>query len=180
MSNTVTMNTGMTRAYRREVIQSIPLEEDRKEFHLEVIMKAQVLNYRIYEIPCTLEWKAYKLEGQRVQRKSSSKINRLVLSHTLFSLFANPIRYVWSLGAVAMILGILFLIWSFLRLLAGQVSVFTFIISLTLVVISLMLFSFGVIAQQGYMIQKEIWTLKRSMLQLNEELKIERETESNK
>jgi hypothetical protein len=102
-----------------------------------------------------------------------------VLSHTLFSLFANPIRYVWGLGAAAMMLAVIFLIWSFLRLLADQVSVFTFIISLTLAVIALMLFSFGVIAQQGYMIQKEIWTLKQSMMQLNQEFKAEREIESN-
>ena len=174
MSNTVSMNTGMTRAYRREVIQSIPLEEDRKEFHLEVIMKAQVLNYHISEIPCTLEWKEYKYEDQRVKRKSSSKINRLVLSHTLFSLFANPIRYVWTLAVVAISLAFLFLVWSFLRLLVGQVSVFTFIISLTLAVIALMLFSFGVIAQQGFMIQKEIWTLKRDLHQHVQEFKAER------
>lgn len=178
MSNTVSMNTGMTRAYRREVIQSIPLEEDRKEFHLEVIMKAQVLNYQISEIPCTLEWKEYKFEDKRVKRKSSSKINRLVLSHTLFSLFANPIRYVWSLAVAAIILAFLFLVWSFWRLLADQVSVFTFIISLTLAVIALMLFSFGVIAQQGYMIQKEIWTLKRSILQLNQDFKADSEIDS--
>ena len=35
-----TMNTGMTRAYRREVIQSLPLFADGKEFHLEVMLKA--------------------------------------------------------------------------------------------------------------------------------------------
>ncbi len=101
-----------------------------------------------------------------------------MLSHTLFSLFANPIRYVWSLGVVAMMLAVIFLIWSFLRLLAEQVSVFTFIISLTLAVIALMLFSFGVIAQQGYMIQKEIWTLKRSIMQLNQKLNAGREINS--
>jgi uridylate kinase len=40
MSNATTMNTGMTRAYRRNVIQSLPLFADGKEFHLEVILKA--------------------------------------------------------------------------------------------------------------------------------------------
>ena len=89
MSDAASMNTGMTRAYRRASIRSLPLEEDRKEFHLEVILKAQALGYRIVEIPSLLEWKQYKHEGQRVTRKSSSKINKLMLTHSLFSLFAH-------------------------------------------------------------------------------------------
>ncbi len=100
MSNVVTMNTGMTRAYRREVIRSLPLTEEGKEFHLEVILKAKSLGYRIREIPAVLEWKDYKISGQKVRRKSSSKINKLVVSHSLFSIFANPVRYVWGLCLV--------------------------------------------------------------------------------
>ena len=164
MTDAATMNTGMTRAYRREVIQTLPLEEDRKEFHLEVIMKADALHYRMREIPCILEWKAYKHQGRKVKRKSSSKVNRLVVSHTLFSLFANPIRYVWAVSAAVMLLSGAFLIWSFFRLFVGQVSVFTFIVSISLAMIALMFFAFGVIAQQGYMVQREIWTLKQSLI----------------
>lgn len=166
MSNAVTMNTGMTRVYRREIIQSMPLEEDRKEFHLEVIMKAQAMNYQISEIPCFLEWKEYKYKGQRVERKSSSKVKKLVLSHSLFSLFANPIRYVWGLGAGAVGLSLIFFIWSLIRLIGGEVSVFTVIIGLSLAIIAVLLFTFGVIAQQGFMVQREIWTLKRDMVHL--------------
>jgi len=163
MINAATMNTGMTRAYRRQVIQSLPLEEKRKEFHLEVILKAQALNYRIYEIPCILEWKTYKHEGKRVKRKSSSKIKRLVVSHSLFSLFANPIRYVWGMGATSLILALIFLIWSFTRLYLGLVSVYTLIISLSFGLISIILFGFGVLSQQANMIQRELWTLKQKM-----------------
>lgn len=171
MSNAATMNTGMTRAYRREVIQSIPLEQDRKEFHLEVIMKAQALNYRIAEIPCILEWKEYKHKDGRIERKSSSKVNRLILTHTLFSLFANPIRYVWGLGVAATLLSAGFFVWSVIRLLQDLVSVFTFTISLSLAIIALLLFAFGIIAQQGYMVQREIWTLKRDFLDLRKDLR---------
>ena len=123
-------------------------------------MKAVAFDYNIAEIPCILEWKDYKHEGQRVDRKSSSKINKLVFSHTLFSLFANPIRYVWALGGVAILLSGAFLLWSFVRLFMGLVSVFTFTISLILALIALLLFFFGVIAQQGFMTQREIWFLE--------------------
>jgi glycosyltransferase involved in cell wall biosynthesis len=179
MTNTVTMNTGMTRAYRREVIQSIPLEEDGKEFHLEVIMKAHALKYRLCEIPSVLEWKTYKHRGKRVQRKSSSKIKRLVVSHSLFSLFANPIRYVWGLSAGTMFLSLAFLAWSVARLLLGLVSAFTLIVSLSLAIISLMFFSFGVIAQQGNMIQRELWTVRQSLLHLTRGLNEEEKNELN-
>ncbi len=163
MSNSTTMNTGMSRAYRSEAIKSLPLEQDRKEFHLEVIMKARAFNYNFAEIPCVLEWKEYKHQGERVKRKSSSKVNQLILSHTLFSLFANPIRYVWGLGIINILLSLFFLLWSLVRLALGLVSVFTVTISLSLAIIALLLFAFGIIAQQGYMVQREIWTLKRDL-----------------
>lgn len=163
MSGAATMNTGMTRAYRREMIQSIPLEEDRKEFHLDVIVKARALKYRIHEIPCVLEWKAYKQEGRTVQRKSSSKVNKLVVTHTLFSLFANPIRYVWTLSALGAFGSAFFFCWGLVLLARGELSIFSAIVSLSFAIIALLFFTFGVIAQQGFMIQKELWSLKQDM-----------------
>jgi len=149
MINSATMNTGMTRAYRKEVIQTLPLEEKHKEFHLEVIMKAHALGYNIVEIPSVLEWKAYKHQGKRVKRKSSSKIKKLVVTHSLFSLFANPIRYVWGISLISLLLSAVFFIWSVIRLSAGLVSVFTVIVCLSLLIISIILFGFGVLAQQN-------------------------------
>jgi dolichol-phosphate mannosyltransferase len=163
MSNAVSMNTGMTRAYRREVVQSLPLEEDRKEFHLEVVLKAQALNCRFAEIPAVLEWKEYKLQGQRVERKSSSKVNKLVVTHSLFSLFANPIRYVWGLSAGALTASLGFLVAGVIRYAMGLVSVYMLIVSLALAIIAIILFGFGVIAQQGNMVQREVWAMKQAL-----------------
>ena len=47
----LTMLSGMTRGYRRETVQSLYLEEDNKEIHLEIIAKAQARNFTITEIP---------------------------------------------------------------------------------------------------------------------------------
>lgn len=165
MSNAVSMNTGMTRAYSRDAIRNLPLEEDGKEFHLEVILKAQALNYRIREIPALLEWKEYKLQGERVQRKSSSKVNKLVVSHSLFSLFANPIRYVWGLGLGCGALSLGFLAGGVIRYAMGLVSVYMLIVSLVLATLGLVLFGFGVLAQQNNMIQRELWRLKQEQLE---------------
>ena len=163
MSDAATMNTGMTRAYRRDAIQSLPLHEDGKEFHLEVILKAQALGFRIAEIPSILEWKNYKHQGKRVKRKSSSKVNKLMVTHSLFSLFAQPIRYIWPLSALSTIASIGFLAAGVIRLFMGLVSVYMLIVALALGIISLMLFVFGVLTQQGNMLQMEIWRLKQEM-----------------
>jgi glycosyltransferase involved in cell wall biosynthesis len=162
-TNAVTMNTGMTRAYRRAAIQNLPLEEDRKEFHLEVIMKAEALRLRIVEIPCVLEWKAHKLGADGAKRKSASKVKKLMVSHTAFSLFANPVRHVWAVSAATMLLAIAFLLWGVYRLFTGQVSVYELIISLSLAMFSVMFFYFGLLARQGWMIQRELWTLKQDL-----------------
>jgi len=163
MSNAATMNTGMTRAYRRDAIRSLPLDEDGKEFHLEVIMKAITLGYRIREIPAVLEWKAYKHQGRRVARKSSSIVKRLVLSHTLFSLFANPVRYVWAMSMTSLGLGFISLVGAVILLVLRMVSVYLALLSVSLVILGIVLFVMGVVLQQGNMIQRELWILRRGV-----------------
>jgi hypothetical protein len=110
-----------------------------------------------------LEWKEYKHKGQRVRRRSSSKINRLIVTHSLFSLFANPIRSVWALSLLSILLSFAFLVGGIVRFVLGKVSVFMAIISLGLAIIALILFCFGLIAQQGHMIQRELWRLKQEL-----------------
>jgi dolichol-phosphate mannosyltransferase len=166
MSNAVTMNTGMTRAYRREVIQTLPLFADGKEFHLEVILKATEFGLHIREIPALLEWKDYKHQGKRVKRKSSSKVNKLIVSHSLFSVFANPVRYVWTASAVSFILGAFFFIEAVVQYLLRMVSAFTALLSMALFIVAIVLFVLGVVVKQGNMIQRELWTIQRFHLQL--------------
>lgn len=162
MSNVVTMNTGMTRAYRREAIRSLPLSEEGKEFHLEVILKAKSLGYRIREIPAVLEWKDYKIRGQRVKRKSSSKINKLVVSHSLFSIFANPVRYVWAMSILSLLLGLLMLVWAVVKFLRHEVSAFIALTSFSMILIGILLFVIGVVLRQGSMIQRELWIVQQN------------------
>lgn len=161
MSRAATMNTGMTRAYRRPLIQSLPLTEDGKEFHLEVILKARAFGARIREIPAVLEWKEYKHRGKRVRRKSSSRVNKLILSHTLFSLFATPVRYVWAMSIACLLLGAVALVWALILLYLHMVSAYVALLSVSLVVLGIVLFVLGVVLQQGNMIQRELWLMQR-------------------
>ncbi len=161
MKNVATMNTGMTRAYRREIIRSLPLHENRKEFHLEVVLKATVLGYRISEIPAVLEWKDYKHKGREVKRKSSTDVNKLVISHSLYSLFANPIRPTWGLSFFTMLGAVGCLLFGVARLFLEGEAFPWILTGLLLATIALLLFAFGLIAQQGNMIQQEIWRMKQ-------------------
>jgi hypothetical protein len=161
MSNAATMNTGMTRAYRREVIQSMPLFEEGKEFHLEVILKASEFGLHIHEIPALLEWKDYKHKGQRVKRQSSSRVKRLIMSHSLFSLFANPVRYVWTVSLLSMVLGVVSLIAATVFRLLHMDAAYTALLGVSLVIVAIVLFVLGVVVRQGNMIQRELWVVQR-------------------
>ena len=167
MSNVVTMNTGMTRAYRREVIRSLPLTEEGKEFHLEVILKAKALGYRIREIPAVLEWKDYKINDQKVRRKSSTKINKLVVSHSLFSIFANPVRYVWGLSLLFLLCGMVMFVWSVILFLQQEVAAFVALTSFSMLLIAILLFVMGVLLRQGNMAQRELWLIQQSLRRIN-------------
>jgi dolichol-phosphate mannosyltransferase len=167
MSNVVTMNTGMTRAYRREVIRSLPLTEEGKEFHLEVILKAKSLGYRIREIPAVLEWKEYKLNDQTIRRKSSSKINKLVVSHSLFSIFANPVRYVWGLSLLFLLGGMVMFVWSVILFLRQEVAAFVALTSFSMLLIATLLFVMGVVLRQGNMAQRELWLIQQSLRRIS-------------
>jgi len=160
MFNGVTMNTGMTRAYRRRAIQSLPLFEDGKEFHLEVILKATAFGFRIREIPALLEWKEYKHDGKRVNRKSSSRVNRLIVSHSLFGIFANPVRYVWAMSFASLGMGAIFFIYALLLYYWRMVSAYTALLSVSLLILGIVLFVLGVVVKQGNMIQRELWMLQ--------------------
>jgi glycosyltransferase involved in cell wall biosynthesis len=166
MTNAATMNTGMTRAYRREIIQSLPLFADGKEFHLEVMLKATEFGLHIREIPALLEWKDYKHQGRRVKRKSSSRVNQVIVSHSLFSVFANPVRYVWAASFASAALGLIFFIDAVVLYILRMVSAYTALLSMALFIVAIVLFVLGVVVKQGNMVQRELWTIQRFHLAL--------------
>jgi len=101
MPGNLTMYTGMTRAYRRPVLDALDLEEDSKEIHLEIIAKASALGFSIGEVPATLAWE----KGKRRKRgKLSFNAKKLILSHLLFGFAEFPL---FLFGTIA---GILFVI----------------------------------------------------------------------
>jgi glycosyltransferase involved in cell wall biosynthesis len=95
----LTMNTGMTRAYRRRVLFALPLHEDGKEFHVEVIAKARALGLGIVEVPAQLTWH----DPQRALRKSRRSLMEMALSHIWFVIRASPGQFVCLVGLAALL-----------------------------------------------------------------------------
>jgi dolichyl-phosphate beta-glucosyltransferase len=163
----IRMFTGMTRGYRAAAIKNLPVYEKGKEFHLEVIHKATALGYIIDEIPCVLEWKDHKLTcdpTKAAQRKSSSKIARLVKTHLFFAFTANPLKLLWGLGLAFMVAGVVCFVWAVIRLIIGEVSIFLALTAGSCVTIGLILFLLGVVSSQVSIIQTDLWRLQGSIL----------------
>lgn len=153
-----TMHTGMTRAYRREVIQSLTLREKGKEFHLEALLKLTALGYKGIEIPAVIEWKNNKLSNDPgKKRKSSSRILNLIITHLRFAVFANPIRYLWGIACISFLAGLLFFLGGIIRFILDKVAIYSLLLGLILFVIGLIFFGFGIVTAQNRFVMEELW-----------------------
>jgi glycosyltransferase involved in cell wall biosynthesis len=100
----VTMVSGMTRAYRKTVLDSLEFESDGKEFHVEVLFKAVVLGFQIGEIPATLRWEPTR--AGEPKRRSSLSIPRMVWGHVILWLLEKPVFLFGALGLLLVLAGV--------------------------------------------------------------------------
>lgn len=170
MLDVATMNTGMTRGYRRDVIKTLPLFEDRKEFHVEVILKATALGLEMHEIPATLAWPEERhadapADGKKKKKKKSgffaSRLFQFVISHSLMSIMGNPTRYIWALAVVSFIISMGMLGVSIAALIFHEVAAYNALMSVSLFILSIILFVFGVQVRMSSNLLKEIWIMQR-------------------
>jgi cellulose synthase/poly-beta-1,6-N-acetylglucosamine synthase-like glycosyltransferase len=116
MPGGLTMYTGMTRAFRRHVLDAMDLESDGKELHLEIVSKAYALGFTMAEIPATLAW-----SPQRRQEKRRFRAGRVIISHVLHGLGESPMLLFGWLGGLLLGLGTVGLIvWLIAGLLCGS------------------------------------------------------------
>jgi len=168
----ITMNTGMTRGYLREKFLQLPLDEDGKEMHLEIINKATAFGYRVYEIPAILEWKTHKLTNRpERKRKSSSNVNKLIWTHLLFSLISAPFRFIYPISALLFVGAAFFFGWAIRNFFTPDPSIFLAITAFFLAIFGLFLSGIGILAQQGRELQRELWRIRSSSKRFNGEKK---------
>ena len=176
LTYSLTMNTGMTRGYRREKFLALPLDEDGKEMHLEIINKALAFGYHIVEIPAILEWKDRTLARRPgARRRSSSALGRLIRTHLLFSLVAAPFRYLFLASALLAAIALVLFVWGVINLFNPQPSAFLFLASASLGTFSLLVLGFGVLAHQGRFVQRELWRMREELSAVRREIAVPRE-----
>ncbi len=165
MPGNFTMVTQMFRAYRRDVIDALELEADRKEIHLEILSKALAAGFRAVEIPAILTWRAGGV--------SSFKLKRTSLSHLLFSFYEKPSLLFGVIGLALSVAG--FLIGFYILILWQQQTLNPVRPLMTLLVLLLIsgiqLASFGFIGTQIVALRKEVIKIQRENRTLQKMLK---------
>jgi len=165
MPNRIYTSTGIFRAYRKKVLDSLELESDGKEIHLEILSKAIALGYRVKEIPAILT--------SRRRGKSKFKFRKTAISHLVFSVFEKPMIIFGFIGLFTLAIGFLIGLYiAYLRF-SGDLTpgrpLITFAILLILGGIQIL--SFGFIALQIVSVRREILRIQKENLELRNEFK---------
>lgn len=164
LPNRIYTSTGIFRAYRKEVLDSLELESDGKEIHLEILSKAISLGYRVKEIPAILTG--------RKKGRSKFKFKKTAASHLVFSVFEKPMIVFGFLGFLTLGIGFLIGLYiAYLRFTGGLTPgrpLITFAILLILGGIQIL--SFGFIAIQIVSLRREILRIQKENLDLKKEI----------
>jgi glycosyltransferase involved in cell wall biosynthesis len=80
--NLTDMETGY-KAFRREVIQKVPIEENRFGFEPEITAKVAKMGLRIYEVPISYYGRTYA-EGKKIGWKDGFSALRCILKYNFF------------------------------------------------------------------------------------------------
>jgi dolichol-phosphate mannosyltransferase len=164
MPNRIYTSTGIFRAYRKRVLDSLELESEGKEIHLEILSKALALGFRVKEVPAILTW--------RKKGKSKFKFRRTATSHLIFSMFEKPMILFGFLGLLTVGAGFLLGVYiAYLRF-AGELTAGRPLITFALLLIlgGIQILSFGFIAIQIGALRKEILRIQKENLELRREL----------
>ena len=158
------MVTQMFRAYRREVIDSLELESDDKEIHLEILSKALSIGYRAKELPAVLR--------SRGSGKSKFKFGKVAASHLAFSYFEKPLFLLGLTGlgflALAVVIG-LYLLSAYSRgILNPNRPLMTLLV--ILIIGGLQFISLGLVGTQIVQLRKELYRVQMENRRLEKKL----------
>ena len=156
-------STCILRGYRREVLQSLELDSNGKEIHLEILSKACALGFRVKEVPATLR--------SRKIGKSKFEVRKTSVTHLLFSIFERPILLFGFTGFLFILSGLLigcYIVW--LRY-SGTLNPSRPLVPLMIILLLLgsQFFCFAFIAIQNSHLRKEVYRLQRQINLIKEE-----------
>ncbi len=155
MQGNLHMVTQMFRGYRREVIDALELEADRKEIHLEILSKALAAGFRAVEIPAVLKWRASGASTFRLRATS--------ISHLLFSFYEKPSLLFGFIGLTLAVVGLIIGLYVILLWQQQTLNPVRPLMTLLLLFVlsGIQLASFGFIGTQIAALRKEIIKVQR-------------------
>ena len=154
--------TGIFRAYRRSVLESLELESEGKEIHLEILSRALAVGYKVKEVPVVLKG--------RKKGRSKFRFRGTAVSHLLFSFYERPMIVFGIIGLALLGLGFLggvyITILRFQKTLNPERPLMTLVVILLLAGMQILSFGFvsiqiGSLRKEMYRIQKENRLLSR-------------------
>ena len=165
MANDLSTVTGVLRAYRKEVLESLELESDGTEINPEIISKAKAVGFNIKEIPVTLKG--------RELGKSKVKYRKTTLSHLLFTFYEKPMILFGFIGFLLLFIGIISAIYLFYQYLLGTLDpTRPLMLFMVLMIISgIQILIFGFVATQISLLKREIYIVQKENKSLKKKLK---------
>lgn len=151
----LTTTTGMTRAYRRHVIDALELESDGKEIHIEILSKVLSLGYCVAEVPAVLSW--------RRTGKSKFKFRTTAISHLVFALFERPMILFGLIGFALIVAGLLLGLYITMLRFEHLLTPSRPLITLTALVLlaGIQILCFGFIGAQLVSLRRELFKIQR-------------------
>lgn len=183
---TLSTFTGMVRAYDARFLRGLNLKSMGMDINPEIIHKAQLLGARIDEVPAHLHWSDERLENlqkrsqPRQSRQSSMKIFRHTWAILFYGFIFRPVMFFIVPSLILFLISMyanmwaLIHCWTFYQILsqatpfpdptialaqAFQQSPHTFLIGGMTLMLSIQLFSLGILAVQSKSYFEEIFYL---------------------
>jgi len=165
MANNLSTVTGVLRAYRKEVLDSIELDSDGTEINPEMISKAKAVGFNIKEIPVTLKG--------RELGKSKVRYRKTTISHLLFSFYEKPMILFGTIGFILLLIGIISAIYLFYEYLIGSLdpNLPLMLFMLLMIISGIQILIFGFVATQISLLKREIYIIQKENKLLRKRLK---------
>ena len=164
--------TCIVRCYRREVIESLDLESNDKEIHLEILSKAIAMGFRIKEIPAILR--------ARIKGKSKFKFRSTAVTHLIFTAFERPVLLFGIIGILLALIGLGIGIYILVLYLNQTLSPGRPLLMFMAIFIlgGMQILSFGFLASQINYLRNDVLRIRRAISPLLELAETSKETKT--
>lgn len=165
LNKNISTVTGILRAYRKEVIDSIEMESNGTEINPEILSKAIAMGFEVREIPVKL--KGRKLGESKVRFRSTTA------SHLLFTFYERPMMLFGVTGFFLCIIGIIIAIYLFYEYLMGTLDPTRplMFVMVLLIISGIQILMFGFVATQISLLKRELYVIQKENKLLKKKLK---------